>query len=116
MRPALTVVLAARSETLANVGERWLELTDLKVELTRWNAEQVCAFLVQALARTGRQTPVFSPGAVERLHEYTRGAPRHLLQLADLALIAGASSGCDWIDADTVEAVYYELGVVETLV
>jgi type II secretory pathway predicted ATPase ExeA len=115
-RPAVTVILAARTESILRVGTRWLELTDLKVELTPWTVEQLCALLGQALARVGRRAPLFSPGAVERLHEYSRGAPRNLLQLADLALVAGAAGQRDWIDAEVIESVYYELGVIETLV
>jgi len=115
-RPAVTMILAARSESIARVGTRWLELTDLKVELTPWNSADTGRFLEHRLALGGRKSPVFAGEAIERLHQYTHGVPRNLLQLADLCLVAGAAASCDLIDAETIESVYYELGVVETLV
>ena len=50
--------------------------------------------------------------AASKLHELTQGTPRRLLQLCDLTLLAGAGREVPEIDADLVESVYYELGVV----
>ena len=50
--------------------------------------------------------------AVARLHELSGGIPRRITQLADLSLVAGAGEQLAEIDADVVEAVYHELGVV----
>ena len=55
---------------------------------------------------------IFAEPAVARLHELSHGIPRRITQLADLSLVAGAGERLAEIDADVVEAVYHELGVV----
>ena len=46
---------------------------------------------------------------LDRLYQLTRGVPRRVSQLADLALLAGAGTGRASIDADTVDAAWQEL-------
>jgi general secretion pathway protein A len=65
----------------------------------------------QSLAEAGRSTPIFSEGALRRLHELTGGIPRRIKQLADLALLGGAGSNLAQIEAELIEAVYQELGI-----
>lgn len=110
----LTVVLASRLDTSHRLDRRLLELGDLRVDLLPWDEADTVAFINEALARVGRQEPVFEHGALKRLHELALGIPRHVCQLAELALVAGAGEHLRRIDAATVEAVYRELGVVET--
>ena len=113
--PALTVVLAARNENVGRLGTRLLELTDLRIDLAPWSLPHTQRFLERALATAGRTSPIFESDAITLLREYSRGVPRNLLQLADLSLVAGAAEQRTTIGAETIESVYYELGVVETL-
>jgi type II secretory pathway predicted ATPase ExeA len=55
---------------------------------------------------------VFTPTAVERLHELAGGIPLRIKQLADLALLAGAGLNLRQINADTVTEACHELGVI----
>lgn len=108
---SLTVVLSARPEGLRQLGSRLLDLAVLRIDLAAWDEEETAGYLNAALAETGRPSPAFGASALHRLHELSRGIPRHVHQLADLALLAGAGQQLAEIDPATVEAVYTELGV-----
>jgi general secretion pathway protein A len=110
----LTIVLAAQPRRLNRLGSRLLELADLRIDLEGWEADDTATFLKQALATAGRSTPVFSETALLRLHELASGIPRRVKQLADLTLLAGAGGNLVQIEADTVDSVFHELGVVAT--
>jgi len=109
----LTLVLAGRCETMSRLGRRLLELAELRIDVEPWEQSETAAFLNQSLAQAGCRSPVFDEPALARLHELSHGIPRCVSQLADLALVAGAGAELQQIDADVVESVYHELGVVE---
>ncbi len=108
----LTIVLTAQPQGVGRVGNRLLELAELRIDLEGWEADDTAAFVKESLAQAGRATPVFSEAALVRLHELTGGIPRRVKQLADLALLAGAGQNLIQIEAETINAVYCELGVV----
>ena len=109
----LTIVLAASPERIRRLGDPLLERAELRIDVAPWEPDDTENYLKASLARAGRQAPLFAEPAVERLHQLAQGIPRRISQLADLALLAGAGRQLDRIDADTVESVYHELGVVE---
>lgn len=109
---ALAVIVAAHRDGVSHLGERLLELADLRIDLEPWDADQTRGYVLHALERAGRTKPLFDAAALERLHELTRGVPRQVNQLAELALLAGAGQELATIDADTVEQSCRELGMV----
>ena len=108
-----TIVLAGRHDRIGRTWESILDLMELRIDLEAWEAADTEAYLDNSLAQAGRKTPVFDEPAVLRLHELGHGVPRRISQLADLALVAGAGQTLDRIDAETIESVYHELGVIE---
>lgn len=106
----LTVVLAGRNDAVAKLGEPLLGLSELRIELEPWEQAETGEYLHALLDQAGRQSSVFAEPAVTRLHELSRGIPRRVCQLADLALLAGAGRQLDQIDAEVVESAYQELG------
>ncbi|MEN6495678.1 MAG: AAA family ATPase [Thermoguttaceae bacterium] len=109
----VTIVLTGRPSQVGRLGDSLLERAELRIDLDPWQPDDTEDFLKTLLAQAGRKDPVFAPSAVARLHELTQGVPRRVSQLADLALLAGAGHNLDQIDADTIESVYHELGVVQ---
>jgi general secretion pathway protein A len=107
----LTIVLSAQPGRLRRLGARLLELTELRIDVDGWEADETAAFVKSALALCGRSTAVFSEAALVRLHERAGGVPRRVKQLADLALLAGAGRNLVQIEADTLDSVSQELGV-----
>ena len=113
--PAATLVIAARSDRIGRLDARLLELVDLRIDLLPWDTEDVRGFLQFGLTRAGRpqgEDSVFAPQALALLAELSHGVPRHVAQLADLALVAAAGRDLSEVDGRTVEAVCAELGAV----
>jgi len=108
----LTVVLSAQSGRLGRLGLRLLELAELRIDLDPWEPADTFAYVRGALARAGASSGVFGDEGLARLHELAGGLPRRVKQLADLALLAGAGSQLRQIDAETLDSVFLELGVV----
>jgi general secretion pathway protein A len=105
---ALTIVASSRPQSLPALGSRLLDRADLRIELATWSEDEARDHLRGSLARAGRQDPAFDPAATRRLFELSGGVPRKLNQLAQLALIAGASQKLNQVDADTIDAVNEE--------
>jgi len=106
---SLTVVATARVETAGKIGPRLLDLAALRIDLAPWNATETGEYLTKTLASAGRQQPAFNDAATRRLFQLSGGAPRKVNQLAQLALLAGASQKLIQIDEATIEAVQEEL-------
>jgi type II secretory pathway predicted ATPase ExeA len=109
----LTIVLTGQRERISRIGDRLLELAELRIDLDPWEQSDTEAFLSSSLAQAGRQSSVFADPAVARLHQLSRGIPRRVSRLADLALIAAAGEELQQIDAEVVESVFHELSVIE---
>ncbi|MGD0383977.1 MAG: AAA family ATPase [Thermoguttaceae bacterium] len=106
----LTSVLACRRENMVRLGDRLLDLAELRIDLEPWDPSDTTNYLNTSLAQSGSKLPIFSQSAIDRLHELTHGIPRRAAQLADLSLLAGAGADLPQIDADVVESAYHELG------
>jgi len=109
----LTIVLAGCPKRIRRLGRSLLEMAELRIDVAPWEASDTEDYVRRSLARAGRDRPVFDEPAVQRLHELTHGIPRRVSQLADLALLAGAGRQLDHVDAEVVETVFHELGVIE---
>lgn len=109
----LTIVLAGQRKRMGRLGHRLLELAELRIDVEPWEPSDTKDFISTSMSQAGCRSPVFDEPAVARLHELCHGIPRRVSQLADLSLLAGAGAELKQIDADTVESVYHELGVVE---
>lgn len=114
--PAATLILAARRARVTQLGERLLELADLRVDILPWNVDDTQHYLEHGLARVGRHATTFTPEAVALLAELSQGVPRNTVQLAELSLIAAAGQELAAVDAATILAVYQELGAIERVV
>ena len=109
----LTLILAGRREQMARLGATLLGMSELRIDLEPWERGDIEGFLRTSLKQAGCRNPVFDDPAIARLCELSHGVPRHVRQLADLALVAGAGHELNQIDADVVESVFQELGAVE---
>jgi type II secretory pathway predicted ATPase ExeA len=107
----LTIGLAARRDRVQRLGQRLLELADLRVDIQPWELADTEGYIRHALSAAGRVAATFMPSAIARLHEVSGGVPRQINQLAELCLLAGAGQGVDLIDFHMVETVHEELGV-----
>ena len=104
-----TIIAAAEPTQLNRLDESLLHLIDLRIDLFGWNETDCIGYLQDALVSAGRFEPVFSDDALARLAELCDGSPRHLARLADFALLAGAATGVDTIEAVMVQNAFTEI-------
>ncbi len=107
----ITMILAAEQVGARSLGHRLLDLAELRIDLEPWAQSETGEYLTMTLQRAGCRSAVFNEPAVTRLHELSRGVPRRIARLADLALAAGAGGELDGIDAEVIDSVHHELCV-----
>lgn len=105
----LTVIFAVETRLASAVSRAIVDRCELQIELPAWDIMQSAEFLAWMSISLGRDTPVFTDLAVERIQELSQGIARRIVQLTDLALVAGAVAQADCIDADCINQVAYEL-------
>ena len=105
----LTIAVAGRTPLSPTVPVRLLELVDLRIDVGAWEIDDTAMFIDHSLERAGRNEAIFAPDAIARLHELAGGMVRHIEQLAELALIAGAGFDARRIDAHIIDSVHAEL-------
>lgn len=112
----LTVVLAATPDHAARLGQRVLQLAELRMVLEPWDAHDTAEYVRAMLAAAKCEGTAFEAGALERIYLLTGGVPRRVAQLANLTLLAGAGQQSPQVDAMTVQDVHDELAMGEVLV
>ncbi len=105
----LTVVFAVETPMASAVSRSLFDRCELQIELPGWDYSQTADFLGWTTQRLGRQEPIFTDTAVARIQELSQGVVRRVIQIADLALVAGAVQQSQYIDHDCVEQVAFEL-------
>src|SRR5262245_39686800 len=108
-RGGLTLILGVGSERATGLGATLREISDLRIELSPLDREQTQQYVETLLARAGAARALFDPSAFERLFDETRGVPRDLNRLCDLALLAGMADQATHIDGAIVAAAADEL-------
>ncbi|MEM7313880.1 MAG: AAA family ATPase [Planctomycetota bacterium] len=105
----VTTILSTANERHELIGQRLLELCDLAIEVTPWEHADTESFLRGSLEAAGSAESVFDADAIDTIQEISRGVPRRIAQLAELALVAGAGADVDSVDEELVLAVNDEL-------
>ncbi len=105
----LTLIFSVEKELMSAVSPLLFERAELQIELPGWEITQTNDFLMWTGQRLGRSQPMFTDEAVEKIQQLSLGRPRRIVHLADLALVAGAVSQMNVIDADCIEQVAWEL-------
>jgi general secretion pathway protein A len=77
-------------------------------DLVPLEAEDTRAYFAHRLSVAGATRPIFSDGAIARLHAAAQGVPRVLNQLATQALLEGMARGASQVDDRIVDTVAAE--------
>ncbi len=105
------MLLAVDDDALPDLPRWLLESCHLRVDLPRWDLGQTADYFDFALEQVGYEQALFDAQSITRVQELSDGIPRRILQLAELALVAGAVRQTDRIHAELVEEVYQEFAV-----
>ncbi|MGQ9688716.1 MAG: ExeA family protein [Desulfobaccales bacterium] len=97
-QPALQERL--RHPSLMQLAQR----VSVHYHLTPLDQKETKEYVVYRLARAGG-SGIFTDSALEKLYDYTKGVPRRLNTICDLALVAGFAEGRKEIDAEFLDTV-----------
>jgi type II secretory pathway predicted ATPase ExeA len=100
----MTLILIGSSELVPRV--RQLRHLDQRIavrfHLTALDAPHTAGYIGHRLATAGRQAPIFTDAAAHAIFEFTRGTPRMINNVCDVALLTGALHRLERIDAATI--------------
>jgi type II secretory pathway predicted ATPase ExeA len=107
----LTLILGVTSERASGHAQTFREISDLRIDLAPLNRDEVQQYVESLLGLAGAARPLFDEPALDRLFDESRGVPREVNRLCDLALLAGMADQAAHIDASIVGAAAEELHV-----
>ena len=67
------------------------------------SVEEVREYVEHRLGIAGRKDPLFTEGAIELVDQYSKGIPRKVNNICDIALVVGFSRKLEHIDADWIK-------------
>lgn len=105
----LTIIFAVETQLASAVSRSLFDRTELQIELPGWEIMQTSEFLAWTCQRLGRKQPIFTDDAVQQIQLRSHGLPRRIIQLTDLAMVAGAVAQMNHIDGECIEQVAWEL-------
>lgn len=108
-RNLISIVLVGQSELRERLRHRAYRALVQRIgadfQLRPLTREEAGAYVAHRLQVAGAARQLFSPAALERLHEASGGVPRVLNHLATQALIEGMARGREVVGSPEVEAV-----------
>jgi len=115
-QPALTLLLIGQLPLLSAM-RRFTALDDrldMKILLKPFALEETSGYLERRLEAAGATRSLFSPEAVQMVHQLSQGIPRKINRLCDLALVVGCAAGQHTIEAAQLQSVSDELLTVSS--
>jgi general secretion pathway protein A len=107
----LTLVLGVGNDRAAGQAEVFRDISDLRIEVVPLDRGQTQQYVETLLERAGADRPLFDAPAFDRLFDETRGIPRQINRLCDLALLAGMADQVPRIGEPIIATVADELHV-----
>lgn len=108
---SLVVIAACDPQCSDFLSPRFLARAELQIELDPWTLEETTDYLQNWRARTGMVSQDYSSEGMEVLHNLSAGIPRHVRQLAELALLAGSGTNEQHLNAALIQSAYEELSI-----
>ncbi len=108
-----TLILAGQPELVA-MTRRLPQLDDriaIPCVLTAMSPAETAGYVRHRLSAAGSAEAIFSPAALQAVHELSGGLPRRINRLCDFALLVGFAEGLRLIDAQHIEGVSAELSL-----
>ncbi len=107
----LTIILCGRPELLPRIGQfpGLADRVEVKTALHPFSADETAGYIAHRLQVAGASRSMLDDPGFEAMHARSRGIPRKLNQLCDLALLVGFADGLQRVSRAEVEAASEEL-------
>ncbi len=106
-----SILLSLGDESIVDAPRWILDQTDLKIEMPRWELGQTADYFEFAFNQVGKDDTDFNGQAITRIQELGDGIPKKMVQIAELALVAGAVRKASKVTSELVDQVCDELTV-----
>lgn len=83
----------------------------ISYHLSPLGEDEIKAYIEHRIKAGGRVTPLFTDEAITSIYRYSRGIPRVINSLANMALLEGLSRDADLIDEKIVRSAAMEIGL-----
>lgn len=100
-----TFIAAVRSRDMGRLGGLLQDVADLRVELPALRLEETRDLIHGLTGRAGSRRELFDDPAIARIHRHSRGFPRSIHRLCELALIAGMAENRTLVTAELVDSI-----------
>lgn len=114
-RPDLSLLVMGQLPLVTTVSRMpaWEERLAVKCLLRPLSSEETSCYVQHRLRTAGSPLEIFTPDALQALHQLAHGFPRRINRLADLALLVGFGEQLNEIGQAEIEAVSSELATVQ---
>lgn len=104
----LNLVLSGQPELNATIDgiPQFEQRIAVRHHLTGLSFDDTRDYIQYRLAVAGREDPAFSPEAIQRIYELTRGTPRKINNLCDICLLIGFTRKAPVIDVEIVQGAH----------
>jgi general secretion pathway protein A len=103
----ITIILFGQPELrdLIKAVQQLDQRIPIKYHLAPFDPEDTARYIVFRLNKAGRERNAFTQPAIEEIFAVSKGVPRKINNLCDLALLIGYSKNKEMIDVDIVETI-----------
>ncbi len=105
------MLLSVDDDSIVNLPRWILDQCELKIELPSWDLGQTADYFDFALHQAGENGDIFNCQAITRIQELSNGIPRKIVQISELALVAGAVRQSEKVTSELVDQVCDEFTV-----
>lgn len=112
----MSLLLVGQTKLLTNLERMpgFDERLGVKCLLRPFVEEETVSYVNHRTTTAGAQRAIFTDDALTAIHELSRGIPRRINRLCDLALLIGYAEQLDAIRAEQIDAVCDEMVTVDT--
>ena len=106
-----SMLLSVDDEAIVNLPRWIIDQCELKIDLPSWDLLQTADYFDFAQNQAGGNGDIFNAQAITRIQELSDGIPRKIVQIAELALVAGAVRKSERVTSELVDQVCDEFTV-----
>ena len=106
-----SMLLSVDDESIVNLPRWIIDQCELKIDLPSWDLGQTADYFDFAQNQAEGNGDIFNAQAITRIQELSDGIPRKIVQIAELALVAGAVRKSERVTSELVDQVCEEFTV-----
>ena len=100
-----SMLLCLDHDAVVDLPRWFIDQCELRIDLPSWDLGQTADYFDFAFQHAGGPDDIFNGQAITRIQELSDGIPRKIVQIAELALVAGAVRKAEKVTSELVDQV-----------